>query len=510
MLSKGRGGGSGKADAFGDGYGSGKGGNGSFKGSGSTRGGKAAADKDDDDDKEDASNGGNVRTEARMKTKEALRAHLKTSQPKRSILKKSETQLDAAAEGDEEALLRIAKSMAAAPSGIPTALFTASGKVTPIRADSGRLNASSNGTMAVSRADPLRESHSSSSTSDDSDDDDDAFSHSSKNETAGGRQMPGSPGGVRANVGRAYNLGHEGAGPRSSCPGSPVGSPGQQRSGSPLQRGDSSPRLCSGTPVTPTAVHSPYGAPSIITTPTSRLANSTDSKTLPSTTLTSSISRLATHGTAGAIANRLSYNGTPRTPPPRAMSLAGMATGSYGMETLHEENGNGSAAPALVLPQRVLRRPDSERPRNGGWAAGDGGGGGASAPLAAWQTSELASDRPASPGAVQGFGGGVGSPRAVSPNPDMIRLVSATESVGGPAVAAAAAAVDSPKGRGARSQLTAATREDIMRSLPPGACGGAEGRGRKGTVTAALCCHFPYATPHVVSPKCWASTRVGR
>ncbi len=479
MLSRGRGGGSGKADALGDGCESGKGGNGSFR---------AGAGADDNDSKDDPSNGGNVRSEARMRTKEALRAHLKTSQPKRSILKKSETQLDAAAEGDEEALLRIAKSMAASPSGIATALFTSSGKVTPIRVDSGRLDASSNDATGYSRANPHRESGS--STSADSEDDDDAYSQSSNNKAAGGRQMPGSPGGVRSNVGRAYSLGHETGGPRSSCPGSPVcGSPGQQRSGSPLQRGDSSPRLGSGTLATPTAVQSAYGGPVIVTTPTSRLANSTDSKTLPSTIMAGGSSRLAaTHGTAGAVANRLSYNGAPRTPPPRAMSLAGTATGSYGMDTLHEEYGSGNAVPALVLPQRILRRPDSERPGNGGWAgaSGSGGGGGASAPLPAWQTDELGSGRPASPGAVQIFGGGVRSPRvgAGSPNPDMMRLVSATESVGAAAAAvaaaAAAAAVDSPKGRGARSQLTAATREDIMRSLPPGACVGGGGGGGAG------------------------------
>ncbi|GLI71731.1 hypothetical protein VaNZ11_017035 [Volvox africanus] len=49
---------------------------------------------------------------SRHGSKLALASHLKTAQPKRGILKKNDTPLDAAAAGDEEALLRLANSLA--------------------------------------------------------------------------------------------------------------------------------------------------------------------------------------------------------------------------------------------------------------------------------------------------------------------------------------------------------------------------------------------------------------
>ncbi|GIL76552.1 hypothetical protein Vretifemale_6049, partial [Volvox reticuliferus] len=49
---------------------------------------------------------------SRHGSKSVLLSHLKTAQPKRGILKKADTQLDAAAAGDEEALLRLANALA--------------------------------------------------------------------------------------------------------------------------------------------------------------------------------------------------------------------------------------------------------------------------------------------------------------------------------------------------------------------------------------------------------------
>ncbi|GIL55952.1 hypothetical protein Vafri_11414, partial [Volvox africanus] len=87
---------------------------------------------------------------SRHGSKSVLASHLKTAQPKRGILKKTDTPLDAAAAGDEEALLRLANALASVTD--TTASTTASQGTAMIQATASsrlRPSSASGGTVGV-------------------------------------------------------------------------------------------------------------------------------------------------------------------------------------------------------------------------------------------------------------------------------------------------------------------------------------------------------------------------